>query len=329
METVIALQIAGIAAGAVTIARAPAPVQASANATVLTPLLTCVIATVWFQRAMPMIARARARVIAIAIAIALASAIAIAIAGLTPPVALVVHGVIINMEKFDLKLGFSCNHSCVHCAVKDSTGYPDLTFDKIRELILSIPDEIPIVITGGEPTCRTDIVDILKLCKNKKMLFFTNGSLLTKAILEELKKLNAKVLLAFQSVDKKVYAETAKGPDFSYNAAINASKDMVKLGISFIWTIVLHRLTKDTVLRTLSAAKLIDKRLIIKLIYPDITGGADDKSLLSSYSELASVISEAIANFPKSLDFDGFPLCIVKDHKDYILRCEKKKTATD
>jgi hypothetical protein len=59
METVIALQIAGIAAGAVTIARAPAPVQASANATVLTPLLMCVIATVWFQRAMPMIARAR------------------------------------------------------------------------------------------------------------------------------------------------------------------------------------------------------------------------------------------------------------------------------
>lgn len=86
-----------------------------------------------------------------------------------------------NGIKYDVKLGWSCNNNCKHCVVKPflfeiqerepenivlDSGFgmwckKDLSYDDIIELLQENSDVSSVVITGGEPTIRKDLVDIL------------------------------------------------------------------------------------------------------------------------------------------------------------------------
>ncbi|MDF2586967.1 MAG: radical protein [Anaerocolumna sp.] len=95
-----------------------------------------------------------------------------------------------------------CNLNCIHCLEGGSREINDLTTKEIFDLI----DELHwmkvyrIVLTGGEPFVREDIVDIIKKCteKNIRVTVFTNGTLITEKLLDQIKDTN--VLLRF-SID--------------------------------------------------------------------------------------------------------------------------------
>ena len=73
------------------------------------------------------------------------------------------------MTRVDIKLGYSCNDACVHCVVDDfrdalrSSGMrQDKTTEQYRrELSESRVRADQVVITGGEPTIRSDLVELL------------------------------------------------------------------------------------------------------------------------------------------------------------------------
>lgn len=69
----------------------------------------------------------------------------------------------------DIKVGWTCNHNCVHCVVsdkKEQTSKQDFTFDEIVDMIDKYPDCNNFTITGGEPTLRKDLPKILKYIKD-------------------------------------------------------------------------------------------------------------------------------------------------------------------
>lgn len=85
-------------------------------------------------------------------------------------------------EVFDIKLGFSCNNNCIHCVIKPNiwdmkeknpdsivldSGFGmhcscDLSYEQVIEVIDCHPIVSTYVLTGGEPTVRSDFLKILQ-----------------------------------------------------------------------------------------------------------------------------------------------------------------------
>lgn len=94
------------------------------------------------------------------------------------------------MGRADIKLGYSCNNDCIHCVIADH-----------RDLVLArgLPEDIPeeeyrrelkdsraradsVVFTGGEPTIRKELMDLLAYARDLgyEIMMQTNGRRLSR-----------------------------------------------------------------------------------------------------------------------------------------------------
>ncbi|MDR2409004.1 MAG: radical SAM protein [Bacteroidales bacterium] len=229
---------------------------------------------------------------------------------------------------FDLKLGFYCNHNCVHCAVSDSSQYGNLSFDQIRQIISKISCEYNITLTGGEPTLRPDFYKILGVCEIFRQINIqTNGTGITENLCKRLRQYRINILLTIHSNDKDTYIKTARCDNSSFDKAIEAAKLLTKYNINFIWQVVVHKLNKDTVFDTFLYAKSINNKVDLKLTYPDPCGNADNPDLLCSYTDLQELIENVTQEFPNSLSYEGFPLCLIQKHSKSLYNSSQGEEA--
>jgi MoaA/NifB/PqqE/SkfB family radical SAM enzyme len=86
-------------------------------------------------------------------------------------------------KRFDLKLGFSCNNNCLSCPQAHRKHLGDLSFDEVKNLlnfgVQEGADEV--VLTGGEPSIRKDILEIVSHARflgYRNIQLQTNGRML-------------------------------------------------------------------------------------------------------------------------------------------------------
>lgn len=92
-----------------------------------------------------------------------------------------------------VEVTYTCNEQCIHCyldshAVRGmSLGEYEHLFDQLAEA-----GTLFVTLTGGEPFSRPDFIDILRAARKRRLSvsILTNGTLLTAAIVEELKSLH-------------------------------------------------------------------------------------------------------------------------------------------
>lgn len=72
------------------------------------------------------------------------------------------------MKRADIKTNFSCNNHCLFCVQgKKRSRYPDKSTQQIKqEMESAIKDCQGLVLTGGEPTVRPDILELVAYAKN-------------------------------------------------------------------------------------------------------------------------------------------------------------------
>lgn len=93
----------------------------------------------------------------------------------------------------DLALTFRCQNNCVHCYAGGPHKTSELTTEQWKEVIntLSQIGVFILTFTGGEPTLREDLPELLFYARNKGMVtgLITNGRRLKdKAYVETLEK---------------------------------------------------------------------------------------------------------------------------------------------
>ncbi len=84
------------------------------------------------------------------------------------------------MQRVDIKLGFQCNNQCRFCVQGNKREkYPDKTTKQIKEILRKTCKKYDgVVFTGGEPTIRKDLPEIVQYAKNlgfKSIQIQTNG----------------------------------------------------------------------------------------------------------------------------------------------------------
>jgi len=63
-----------------------------------------------------------------------------------------------------LQITRKCNISCIYCS--ESEFIPDPSLEKLQKMIENMNGIPRVIISGGEPTLREDLVHILKMCNN-------------------------------------------------------------------------------------------------------------------------------------------------------------------
>lgn len=139
-----------------------------------------------------------------------------------------------------------CNLRCWYCFFyAEKAGYVyEPTLEQIREMLLLLRNEKPVAcnaiqLTGGEPTLRDDLIDIIKMCKElgfDHVQLNTNGIKLAESV-EYVKKIReagtSTLYLSFDGVTKKTNPK-----NHEYIPKILQNCREAKLGIVLVPTVI-------------------------------------------------------------------------------------------
>ena len=126
-----------------------------------------------------------------------------------------------------------CNYKCRHCSV----NAPNAPMDEIPfERICGMLDEIKdcgienVVLIGGEPLIRKDFLQIIDEVLNREMFvreIFTNGSLVTPELLDELERRNVRTLfmLSFDGVGYHEWMRGVPGAEEDFYKSVRLLKE--------------------------------------------------------------------------------------------------------
>lgn len=139
-----------------------------------------------------------------------------------------------------------CNQNCVYCSAPPAEE--ELGFEEIKKKITELKKlgTTDIMLTGGEPTTRKDLLEILDFCNSLKfteITIQTNGSNLDNLkFLEQIKKIpNVKFNISFHSSDPEIFGKISQKPE-NYQRLLKGLKYIGELGISVYLTVVISKL---------------------------------------------------------------------------------------
>ena len=143
---------------------------------------------------------------------------------------------------------WNCNQQCVHCyaAGQARANESELDTESWKKIIdkckaIGIPQ---LTFTGGEPTMRADLTELIEYASWFVTRLNTNGIVLTKEYCEKLKAVSLDSMqITFYSSDEKIHNQLVGAEQ--YNNTVNGIKNALEAGISVSINTPLCTLNKD------------------------------------------------------------------------------------
>ena len=137
------------------------------------------------------------------------------------------------LEEIDLYLTNQCNLLCDFCSIQARERMEELSLDKIKEIVDEISElgAKELHLTGGEPTIRNDLEEIVDyvIKKGLNTRLITNGTLLSKERLIGLNRLGLKSIMI--SLDGGAdYHNKIRGKD-AFQKSEQTIKNAIELGM--------------------------------------------------------------------------------------------------
>ncbi|MCL2032955.1 MAG: radical SAM protein [Methanomassiliicoccaceae archaeon] len=153
----------------------------------------------------------------------------------------------------------SCNANCDYCYAANTVGMAEMsgaTVDKIINFIISHrKDNTHLTFSGGEPLLRPDIIS--KICKSisdEKMEYdsaiVTNGSLLTKEIIDKFSKWSVKSVQVPLDGYGALHTKIKKfdSPEISFESIIKNAKSVIDSGLKVTFRLNIGKSNVNSIL---------------------------------------------------------------------------------
>lgn len=145
---------------------------------------------------------------------------------------------------------WNCNQQCVHCyaAGQEQSGEEELTTAQWKEIIdkckaAGIPQ---VTFTGGEPTIREDLIDLIEYSKWFVTRLNTNGLKLTKEYCDKLREASLDSMqITFYSYDREIHNKLV-GAD-RFDTVVKGIENAIAAGLNISINTPLCTLNKDYV----------------------------------------------------------------------------------
>jgi len=157
--------------------------------------------------------------------------------------------------RMDLALAYKCNNACVHCYVEENRKVEELSTEQWKQVIdklvaIGVPH---IVFTGGEPTLREDLPELIRYAEQKEVVtgLVTNGrKLKDEEYLDELVKAGLDhIQITLESHIEKVHDEITKTQG-SWIETVQGVKNAIETPIYTITNTTLNQKNVDSILET-------------------------------------------------------------------------------
>ncbi len=161
--------------------------------------------------------------------------------------------------RMDLALTYKCNNACLHCYVEEERKVEELTTEQWKRVIDKLGEiGIPhIVFTGGEPTLREDLVELIRYAESKELVtgLVTNGRKLNdKAYVDELVKSGLDhIQITLESHIEKIHDKITKEKG-SWKETVKGIKNAVATPV---YTITNTTLNKHNIKSILGTVKFV------------------------------------------------------------------------
>jgi len=218
------------------------------------------------------------------------------------------------LKIFDLKVGFECNNDCIHCVISDKLHHPKLSLNEIKNIIDNHLDVDQFIITGGEPTIRKDIIDIVKYIhdKNKLITLQTNGRMLSNInFAKEIEPyINIFLIAIHSSVES--YHNIISGTK-SFNETINGLKNIYNIDKNKVITqTVISKLNGYLLYNTYNFIQNKFPGVKMNMTFPHQMGNAKKNSILiPKYSDIKYEINKCLKDFGELISTEAIPLCYI------------------
>jgi len=227
-----------------------------------------------------------------------------------------------------IQISNKCNHNCVFCSV-DRSNIIHLTLKEIKQKILFFTSKgvDQLTLSGGEPSLRNDLIEILRYAKEKgikRIVLQTNGIVLSnKKYLEKLISIfPIDFLISFHASDEEIYKKIT-GMKKDFHLALRALNSINELnygnhGIGIVICSLNYKHLKDHIKFLQSNFPKIN---FYNFIFIDPVG--DAKKNLWSVTRMNKVepyIYDTL-NYIRSNNLnavvDRLPLCYLKGFEEY------------
>lgn len=227
-----------------------------------------------------------------------------------------------------------CNQKCVFCSVPPFNEQP--SFEELKERIKKIKEEgtTELMLSGGEPTIRKDLTNIIAYGKSlgfESITMQTNGVLIkNKEKIEELFSAGmSKIFVSFHSHIKQTYNELT-GTKSDYEKVLETLK---------LLNVYEGRLGVNITINSLNYRHLTELLKFLLTNYPkihsfsinfcDLLGdAADNPSIVPRFSDVEPYLNESMKilkkeNKPFMVDF--VPVCFMKGFEDHCTEYQMSK----
>ncbi len=158
--------------------------------------------------------------------------------------------------RMDLAITYHCNNQCGHCYNARSRQFPELTTNEWKEIISQLWEMgIPhIIFTGGEPTLRKDLPELIAHAESLGQItgINTNGrNLKDPAYVQKL--VNAgldHVQITFESHNAKIH-DQMQGIDGAWEDTIQGIKNVVASSLYLMTNTTMLNINRDTIPATI------------------------------------------------------------------------------
>lgn len=221
-----------------------------------------------------------------------------------------------------LQITKNCNQDCFYCTRNRS--FKEETLFTIRRKIDSLDDSVDeIILTGGEPTLRSDLCQVVKFAKRKvqKVHLQSNGIKLSNFNL--CKRLVGSgvtsILIALPSINKNVCEEITQMKNI-FKKKVRAVQNLsrfknIELGVVFVVNKKNYRELPEYVKLISSISRDIYIQITYMIRY--LSDYKNMQPFVVRFAEFKPYLDEALKICEiKNMQFrlDGFPLCFVRDY---------------
>lgn len=186
-----------------------------------------------------------------------------------------------------------CNFNCLHCYI--SKRFPKEELDT-AEAIAIIEDAAKsgvkhISFSGGEIFLRKDALQLIRQASNLGMTtsVVTNGSLLTKEVIEEIAQYQTFVILSIDGAKRETHEKIRGGGTWA--SAIAAAEKMAQARLNFSTIMAVNKINQFEVAGYLSLTKELGA--IGGCLIPVMPAGRANSELILSPNEMLRVLKEA------------------------------------
>lgn len=238
-----------------------------------------------------------------------------------------------GMGRVDIKLGYSCNDACVHCVVddfRDALRNQGLRQDKTTEQFIAEMTDArsradTVVLTGGEPTIRRDLVDIVRHARalDYRILMQSNGRHFCDPAFVD----------AMVAASDITYCIALHGPSAdvhdavtrrvgAFDETVGGIRNLVARGQQVSGKIVLSRLNVAHVAETVELFHALKVRYV-SIAYPHALGMARKlwDEVVPRYLEVKPHLHRALDTIDRlnmSADAETFTYCHMEGYEHFI-----------